>query len=376
MRELTEIRDDIDVIDSSILSIFKDRMKLAAEVAENKMQTGKAVLDRKREEEKLEKLCAGADDDFIRVGIYELFELIMSISRKKQYQLIAKSSMSDFGYKKVDSYRTDNVTVVYQGVEGAYSYAALKDYFPEGTANFSVKTWREAMDALSRGEADYGVLPIENSTYGAVGEMYDLLSEYDLSVIGEEILSIDHALLGVPGSSISDIRTVYSHSQALGQCSAFLDEHPDWQRESALNTAVSAKMVADSGDKSVAAIAGAVNASLYGLEVLQEHIQNEKNNQTRFFVLSAKKIYKNDADKISISFELPNKEGALYRILSHFAFNSINMCRIESRPIPSKLFEYRFFIDVEGRLMDEGMQNALLGLREEASNLRILGHYR
>jgi chorismate mutase/prephenate dehydratase len=135
-------------------------------------------------------------------------------------------------------------------------------------------------------------------------------------------------------------------------------------------------MVRDSGDKSLAAIAGEVNASLYGLEVLKSHIQNEKNNQTRFFVLSRKKIYKKDSDKISICFELPNKEGALYRILSHFAFNSVNMSRIESRPIPSKPFEYRFFVDVEGHLMDEGMQNALLGLSEEASNLRILGHYR
>ena len=376
MRDLLEIRDDIDVIDKKILEIFSKRMNLAEEVANFKMTNGRPVLDKKREEEKLERLCNGANDDFQRVGIFELFELIMSISRKKQYQLLAKKGMSDFGYEKVDAYRTEGITVVYQGVEGAYSYAALKDYFPEGTANFSVKTWREAMDALSNGKAEYGVLPIENSTYGAVGEMYDLLSEYDLSIIGEEILSIDHALLGIPGSTISDIKKVYSHPQALGQCSAFLEEHPKWERESTLNTAVSAKMVRDSGDKSLAAIAGEVNASLYGLEVLKSHIQNEKNNQTRFFVLSRKKIYKKDSDKISICFELPNKEGALYRILSHFAFNSINMSRIESRPIPSKPFEYRFFVDVEGHLMDEGMQNALLGLSEEASNLRILGHYR
>ena len=197
----------------------------------------------------------------------------------------------------------------------------------------------------------------------------------DNYIVGEQIIKIDHSLLGVPGAGLSDIKTVYSHPQALMQCSEYLENNRQWNKISLKNTAVSAKKVKDDNDISKAAIASHISADIYGLEVLDECIQNNKNNSTRFIIVSGRKICRKDSGRISICFEIPHKSGSLYHMLSHFIYNGVNMTNIQSRPIQGRNWEYRFFIDFEGKFTDDAVQNALRGLKEETIALKILGTY-
>ena len=377
MRDLKDIRVEIDAIDDQLLTLYHQRLLLAHNVAEYKIANHRPVLDKKREEEKLEVLTAKVSNSFEKEGIRELFELIMSTSRKRQYQMMREHGVTvNHNYKPVEAFDFSDAHIVYQGVEGAYSQVAMEKFFGHGVHSTHVATWKDAMEALKEKKADYAVLPIENSTAGAVTQIYDLLSSYDVSIIGEEIIKIEHALLALPGTRLSDIKRVYSHPQALMQCDHFLQETlPEVEAHSVLNTALSAQKIHDEGKKDQAAIAGAINARIYNLEILQSSIQDEESNETRFFVVSRNRAFRNNAKQISICFELPNEEGSLYRILSHFTFNSINMNRIESRPLEGRPWEYRFFVDFEGNLQDDGVTNALIGLAEETRNLRILGNY-
>ncbi len=376
MEDLLKLRDEIDAIDNEIVSLYEKRMKIAEGVARFKIRTGKKVFDREREVSKLNTLSAKASSDFTKVGIIELFEHIMAVSRKKQYQLLTESGLVEVPeLDTVNDFVIPNARIVFQGVEGAYSQQAMTEYFGKDCDSFHVETWKDAMEAIKNGEADFAVLPIENSTAGIVSENYDLLVEYDNYIVGEQVIQIKHALLGRPEAEISDIKTVYSHPQALMQCSDFLYAHSDWEKISLKNTAVSAKKVMEDGDKTHAAIASALTAELYGLKVLDDTISNTQNNATRFIVVTNKKICSKEANRVSICFEIAHESGSLYHMLSHFIYNNINMTNIQSRPIKGKTWEYRFFVDFEGRLEDTSVINALRGIKEEATSMKILGTY-
>ncbi len=376
MRDLAEIREEIDGIDAQIAALFEKRLGLVSQVAEYKIANGKPVLDRERELSKLKRLEGMAATPFSRKSLRELFEQIMAVCRKRQYQLLAEAGQTVAGeFQPVEGLKLDGVRVVYQGVEGAYSQMAMQEFFGEACDAFHVETWRDAMEAIRQGKADYAVLPIENSSAGIVSENYDLLEEYDNCIVGEQTIQIRHALLGLPGTALSDITCVCSHPQALMQCVDFLDQHRDWERISLKNTAVSAQKVLKDGRPEQAAIANPVTARLYGLEVLREAINYSEENSTRFIIVTGRKIYRRGAGKISICFEVPHESGTLYQILSHFIYNDLNMNKIESRPIKNKSFEYRFFVDFEGNLADAAVQNALKGVKDEALGLRILGNY-
>ena len=376
MRDLLQLRDEIDEIDSQIVELYKRRMAIAEEVAIYKISVGKKVFDKERETAKLEKLGEKVDTPFLKHGVFELFEQIMSMSRKRQYQLLTeygKTEKTDF--KEVEYLNYKNAKIVFQGIEGAYTELALKQYFGENADSYHVDTWRDAMEALKNGEADYAVLPIENSSAGIVSENYDLMVEYDNYIVGEQIIRIDHALLGLPEAEIEDITDIYSHPQALMQCSKYLEDNRNWEKHSMKNTAMSAQKIREDGQISKAAIASALTADIYGLKVLDKAIQNNKNNYTKFIIVTNQKIFEKKANKISLSFEIPHKSGSLYHKLSHFIYNGINMNKIESRPVQGKAWEYRFFVDIEGNLNDAAVQNALKGLEEETIRLKVLGNY-
>ncbi len=375
MRDLQELRVEIDRIDRELVSLFEERMGISGEVAEYKIATGKKILDKERENQKIDAVKALAHNDFNRHGVEELYKQIMGISRKLQYQLMEEKALGRLPLIQVDKLEKEQVRVVYQGVEGAYAQQAMFAFFGEGVNHFHVETWRDAMDAIAEGMADYAVLPIENSTAGIVNDSYDLLEEYDNYIVGEQIISVQHALLGTPDAEISDIRTVYSHPQGLMQCKKYLEEHRDWRQIGVLNTAVAAQKVAEEKDKSQAAIASTLAAKQQGLKVLEQGINRSENNSTRFLIVTNQPIYSKDARKVSICFEVTHESGCLYNVLSHFIFNNLNMCRIESRPIPNRNWEYHFFVDFEGNLSDSAVKNALRGIREEALNLKILGNY-
>lgn len=376
MIDLGKLRSEIDVIDRQIVELFEKRMEICGEVAEFKIETGKKVFDREREKSKIETLTQLAHNDFNKHGIEELFLQIMAMSRKLQYQLLAKNGVvGRLPFIAIPDVDREKVRVVFQGVEGAYSEAAMRQYFSEKITSFHVERWRDAMEAIQEGAADYAVLPIENSSAGIVADVYDLLMEYDNYIVGEQVIRCEHALLGLEGTKAEEIKTVYSHPQALSQCSKFLEEHREWKQVPVENTAVAVKKVMEEKDKTQAAIGSLFAAKCFGASVLKEHIYYNEMNSTRFIIVSNQRVFRENAEKVSICFELPHKSGSLYNMLSHFIYNNLNMSRIESRPIPGKNWEYRFFVDFEGNLADSGVKNALRGIQEEANYFKILGNY-
>ena len=376
MEKLLELRDKLDVIDEQIVDLYEKRMAICEEVGNIKIDAGRKIFDKQREKEKLAAVTANAKDDFHKKGISELFEQLMSMSRKLQYQLLTKKgALGRLPFIGVDSLDVDGARIVFQGTEGAYSQAAMEKYFGNDINSFHVQTFRDAMEAIEEGSADFAVLPIENSSAGAVNEVYDLLMEFENYIVGEVFLPIDHTLSGLPGTKLSDIERVYSHPQALMQSAKFLDDHRDWQQISVANTAVAAKKVLEDNVPTKAAICSAYAAEFYGLEVLEEKINHNTKNATRFIVVTNQKIFLKDATKISICLEGAHESGSLYHLLSHFIYNDLNMIKIESRPIEGRNWEYCFFIDFEGNMADGAVKNAIRGLREEARNLKILGNY-
>lgn len=375
MRDLLELREEIDEIDSDIVALYERRMQIAKEVAEYKITVGKPIFDKEREVSKIEKLKGMVGTAFLKHGISELFEQIMSMSRKRQYQLLTDRGLAEkIDFTEVNILGVPDMKIVYQGTEGAYSQLAMEEFFGPNINSRHVDTWREAMEAIKNGEADYAVLPIENSSAGIVSENYDLLVEYDNYIVGEQVIRIDHALLALEEAELSDITDIYSHPQALMQCGKYLEAH-NWEKHSYKNTAMASLKVKEDGKIHKAAIANRLNAEIYGLKILEERIQDNKNNFTRFIIVSGKKIFRRSANKISICFEIPHESGSLYHKLSHFIYNGLNMSKIESRPIPNRTWEYRFFVDFDGNLTDAAVQNALRGLKEETNHLRILGNY-
>ena len=372
MIDLTKSRESIDRIDKQIVELFEERMKVAGDVAEYKRNTGKKVFDPEREAQKLETLGKMASTVFNERAIQELFSQIMSISRKYQYSLLTEQNEKFEEMQELP--KTPETKVCFFGAPGSYSEQAMLDCFGTGITSFPAATFKEVMEAVQSGKADFGVLPIENTTTGGITDSYDLLVEYDNYLVGEHVVKIEHALLGVPGAKIEDIRKVYSHSQGLSQCKRFFDEYPEIRPAVSSSTSESAKKVMEAKDVSLAAIASKRAAAIYGLEILAECLNTENVNSTRFIIITNQKTFLPNANKISICFELPHESGSLYKMLSHIMYNNLNMTKIESRPIPGRSFEYRFFVVFEGKITDAAVRNTLNGIREEASRLKILGN--
>ena len=373
--DLAELRVQLDAIDEKIVALYEERMAISSQVADYKIETGKKVFDKSREAEKLEKVRSLTHNPFNAHGVQELFEQIMSMSRKLQYNKLAEAgALGRLPFIGVDKLETEQTRVVFQGAEGAYSQMAMFRYFGEQVKNFHVDTFRDAMTAIEEGSADFAVLPIENSTAGIVNEIYDLLVEFENYIVGEQIIKIEHCLMGLPGTDISQIRTVYSHPQSLMQSARYLSTHEDWRQVSLPNNAFAARKVSEEEDKTQAAIASEQAAKIYGLDILKRGVNQSETNSTRFIIVT-NQIFRKDASKISICLEVPHESGSLYHILSHFIYNNLNMTKIESRPIEERNWEYRFFIDFEGNFADGAVKNALRGLRDEARNMKILGNY-
>lgn len=376
LMDLLELRKQIDEIDEQIVQLYEKRMDISSQVADYKIETGKKVFDKEREIAKLNKVKELTHNDFNRYGIQELFEQIMSMSRKLQYRKLSETgSLGRLPFIGVDALDVQKARVVFQGAEGAYSQMAMETFFGENVNCFHVDTFRDAMCAIEEGSADFAVLPIENSTAGIVNEIYDLLVEFENYIVGEQIIRIEHCLMGLPGVEKEEIRTVYSHPQSLMQSARYLNDHASWKQVSMQNNAFAARKVKEDGDRSQAAIASEQAAKIYGLQILERGVNHSHTNSTRFIIVTNQKIFLKNAHKVSICFEVPHESGSLYHMLSHFIYNNLNMTKIESRPLEDRNWEYRFFIDFDGNLADSAVKNALRGLREEARNMKILGNY-
>ena len=373
--DLNESRDKIDNIDKQIAALFEERMKVATDVAAYKRSTGKKVFDPEREENKLRALRELTDDEFNKIGIEDLFRQIMSISRKYQYKILGTENEVKRSFRQVDSFDVDEDTrIVCFGEHGAYTEQAMEEVFGKNITSFNKNSFKEVMETVANGDAKFGVLPIENTSTGGITDIYDLLLEYDIAIVAEHVVKVDQTLMGLHGAKLDNIKTIYSHPQGLMQCSKFLEMHNDISAKSYSSTSGAAKKVAEDGDITQAAIASKRAANIFGLDIIEESINYEKNNYTRFIIISNQKIFLYNANKISLSFEIKHQAGALYNMLSNFYYNGLNLTKIESRPIENRNWEYRFFVDVEGNLNDSGVGNALASISEFANKLTVLGN--
>lgn len=267
--------------------------------------------------------------------------------------------------------------VGYQGVLGSFSEEAATNYFKDAKALYNrYDGFEDVMDALTSNEIDYGVLPIENSYTGEVIDVYDLIQKYNLYIVGEEIVKVTHNLVGIKGSNIEDLKEVYTHPQALGQCKKYLKEHAHILSIPYANTAMAAKYISELGDKTKAAICSKKAAYLYNLQILDEEVNTKSNNYTRFIILSKTMHITPECDKVSIVFTTKHTSGALYNVLSHFAYNGLNLLKIQSRPLKEKTWHYFFFVDLEGHLEDANMLIALGKVSKESEHFSILGGYK
>ncbi len=372
-----ELIQKLDQTDLEIAALLERRLSLSEQIAWEKAAGGSRMFDKVYEGRKIEELMAASSEDVHRHFIREVYSLILSLERRHQYHLLKKAGASGrLPFIEVSSLTEgEKPRVVFQGTEGAYSHAAMCEYFGNDVNGFAVRSFRDAMEAISDGAADYAVLPIENSTAGAVADNFDLLVDFENYIIGQQVVRCEHVLMGLPGTRPEEIRTVYSHPQALSQCEEYLNAHPAWVRIPYANTALAAQKVAEEGIPSQAAIGSRFAAERFHLEVLAEHIYHNEANSTRFIIVTNQRIFLKGAEKISICFEGRHSSGSLYNILSHIIYNNLNMTLIESRPIPGRNWEYRFFVDFEGNLNDSSVRNALRGIRMEANNMKILGNY-
>lgn len=264
----------------------------------------------------------------------------------------------------------------YQGVPGAYSEEALITFFGENNKTIRYDNFEDVIKSVLSEEIKYGILPIENSSTGAITSVYDLHKIYDVYIVGEQMIKINHNLLGTKNSSISDVAEIYSHPQGFEQSSKFLKSHPDWKQIAYFNTAMSASLVNDNQNKSFAAIASKRAAKIFNLEILAENINNDSTNTTRFIIIG-KHLEKDDEfNKISLLLRISNEVGSLYGVIKRLASQNINMLKIESRPIEGIPWEYDFFIDIDGNLKDEQLCHSLSNLEKSAHQIKILGNYK
>ena len=271
---------------------------------------------------------------------------------------------------------TRTLKVCCYGAKGSYTYEAMEQQFAGREREESYfPLFEDVVKAVKDGTIDYGVLPIENSSTGGITEVYDLIQKYDCSVVGEQLVKIEHNLLGIPGATLDDIDTVYSHPQGFRQCRPFFNEHRDWTLEPYFSTSRSAERVAEDGRKNQAAVASRTAARLYGLSVLAENIYFNQSNYTRFFIIAPKMEITEDADKITLVISVKHEPGALYHVLGYFFYGGMNMTHLESRPMEGHPFEYFFHIDVKGRIHDPSNAQTIHGLASMCTYFKILGNY-
>ena len=375
--ELSEIRPQLDAVDNELLDLFLKRMSLIDKVADAKRRDpSKPLYDPAREREILMRIREKAGSEYGDAA-HQLFRMILELSRARQAaQLIPATSVA----ARVAAMCANEQNVFPQtgriavsGVEGSHAGAAADRLFPKGDIIF-MEGFPAVVQAVQAGLCKFGILPVENSVHGSVRQVYDLLREPDICIVRSVRQLIRHVLLTQKEAKLSDIKTIYTHEQAAGQCSRFIqklgvDVVP------CVSTAHAAQRVAEAQDKSVAAIAGEACAKLYGLSVLTDNIQNESNNDTRFLCITKGASCYAGADRMSILVNCANSPGALYQMIAKISALGINMCKLESMPIPGTNFSYRFYMDLECNVHQEGILGLLCELERSCDSFTLLGNY-
>ena len=371
-----EIRTRIDAVDDQLLKLFLERMELAEEVAAYKNEHHLPILNKQREREILAKVTARAGDK--ERYAYHLYSTLFELARSRQAELVdLPTRVAERVEKSLAAggpVFPQTGLVACQGVEGANSQVACDRLLPRGSILY-VKTFDAVVSAVESGLCKFGVLPIENSSNGSVRAVYSLLQQHQLSVVRSTRLCIRHELLAMPGVKLKDITEIYSHQQAIGQCSRFLSSLSGVRVIPCGNTAEAAKLVAESGSRHAAAISSHPCAALYGLECVSDKIQDSENNYTRFFCVAKDPVIYAGANRISLILSFENKPGALYEILSKLAALDINMTKLESCPVAGSDFEFVFFLELEASVQDPSVLAMLEEMERSCAEFVFLGNY-
>jgi len=373
---LEDVRKRIDTYDDEIVEIFTDRIALADEIVKAKKSENRPIQDSEREREIINRLTKEKPDTlagYIKI----LYTTIFDLSRSHQAKLLSSGSQVaeeiSQALKNTPQLFPKSAVVACQGTEGANSTTACEKLFERPSIMY-FNTFDGVFTAVEKNLCQYGILPIENSLHGSVTGIYDLMKKYRFYIVQGVKLKINHVLLTKPGTKLKDIKKIYSHEQALAQCSEFI-KNSNIAIEPCENTAIAAKMVKESGSADVAAISSIQCAELYNLEILREDIQNNDNNYTRFICISKKLEIYPGSRKISLMMTIPHRPGSLYLIISKFAALGINLTKLESRPLPDKDFEFMFYFDLDVSVYDEAVFNLFSQLEGGNEKFVFLGCY-
>lgn len=367
---LEEIRNRINQIDDQLLPLLIERLECGREVAKVKQQTGGAILNPEREREVLNRMESRAGEHGREIRV--IYAACMEASRALQHRLLSSGKELRSLILGAQEHLPTSGRIACQGTEGAYSHQAALRLFPEGELAFS-PTFQDVFESLKNGAADFGILPVENSSAGSVTDVYDLILKYRFFIAAAATVKIEHCLAAPQGTNRSEMKTVYSHPQALAQCTDYLNQNK-LNAEPFSNTAAAAKMAAKQGG-SIGVICSQQAAETYGLAILDRNIQNSRSNCTRFVAVCREPIIPQKAQKISLCFSLPHTTGSLSSILSRFSLHGLNLTKIESRPLADKNFEYDFYLDFTGNVRETDTLDLISALYEELPRFSFLGNY-
>lgn len=371
-KKMNVVRSDIDRIDSQIIPLLIERMECSERVAKIKDEAKMPVFDPVREQAILGKIAQMHPDYGDSLAV--IYNEIMAVSKARQSQMLAVGS--DIRALEKNAARVMEISkakVACQGVAGAYSHIASKLFFGKNASVTFMGRWDDVFTAIESGEADYGVLPVENSDAGSVTDVYALLMKHRFYIVGCEAIAVKHCLAAK--SSSSKPAKVISHNQALMQCSDYIMAN-NLESKSSENTAVAAKYVSESKENTIAAICSEEAAKEFELTILDREIQNASQNKTRFIIIAKKAILPDDANKISLCFSLPHEAGTLHGILERFAVNGLSLTKIESRPIPNGNFEYDFYLDFTGNIHEKNTLELICALSDQLPRFSFLGNYK
>ena len=375
--DLSQLRLQIDNIDDQLISLFGQRMQVAAQIADYKKQNNLPIYVPSREREKLLDVSKKAGPDmanYTRVLYSMIFELSRSYQSKCNLESTELHKKITQAIETTPQLFPQASMVACQGVEGAYAQIACEKIFKDPFIMY-FKNFDGVFNAIEQGLCNYGVLPIENSTAGSVKKVYDLMIRHNFSIVRTFRLKVDHNLLAMPGTTLADIKEIYSHEQAINQCSGFLATMPGVKVIPVENTAVAAQMVANSGRSDVAALSSRSCAELYGLTCLASSIQDKGNNYTRFICIAKNLEIYPGSDKTSIMMVLSHKPGALYKVLARLYTLGINVTKLESRPIPDRDFEFMFYFDLETSIYSEEFVQLMCELDDLCEEFKYLGSF-
>ena len=376
-KEMETLRGEIDQIDQKMVELFKERMAVCAQVARYKKAHQMPTLDAGRERALLGKVAEQAGEE---LGDYAqaMYRAILSASRSYQNGKLGVASQVYGNIRQALEHTPDlfpqRATVACQGIEGAYSQIACDSIFKSPTILY-FNTFEHVFKAVESGMCQYGILPIENSTAGSVNAIYDLMTRHNFSIVRSARLKVSHNLLAKHGTKLEEIREIFSHEQAISQCSGYLAQLKDVKVTVVENTAVAARMVAQSDRTDVAALSSRFCGEEYGLNLLETNVQDQDNNYTRFICISKNLEIYPGADRTSLMLTLPHKPGSLYHVLSKFYALGINLRKLESRPLPDREFEFMFYFDLECSVYAPEMERLFQDLEAESEQFRYLGTY-